>query len=201
MAKVQREQASVKPDRWPEDPPDRLGPEERAKRMDAFLTASFRLLNSWREREDWTDAERLALALVTDISRNFHNPPGAAWAKSIRQVSKLLQSEPTLERRRYWALDAIAEAQRSPDLSMDRLLLRLRFADEAFADLKQEAIRPRLDASSPERALAEILTYDCDALGFETPAPEPPEDSVERIRTQLVKAVDRVRSPRRGSGQ
>lgn len=169
-----------------------------------------------RLSSEWTEAERLAIELVSHVGLNFLHGSPDELAGALRKALKLFPVGPATDapvsKRRAWCVRAIhehgarwnlAETEAQKGFVVHSLARELASYDDRFEVLRQDQqasaeLRECLRLYTPQRAngrktadriLAE-LCWDHGALGFEPREGEADEDSVERMRKRIGNDVD-----------
>lgn len=185
---------------------------------DDFRRAALKLFTGFRPFGEWSEAERLALRLVTDIQLLFQGGDADEAVDLLRSAVEVFRRTPGLERRRAWCVRAVSEwgsrwklAEASTtrkQLILTELSRELAVHDDAFEPLSKDpdGLAAKLDAfeaqssgkagaKGAEAILAELIVEDyCGALGLAPKDSESDTDAVERIRAMLAKAADRYLS-------
>jgi hypothetical protein len=196
---------------WGDEDAPHLSEQERARAIEAFSTAANRLLESWRPRSRWTEAERLAMRLINQIAIAFVNPPGSGYEQVFREALAAFV-DTTLQKKRAIAVSAVAtrgaELAAGAPGAADRLVLDLEATDKAFAVLgkKLGELAPRLAMYDPqpkintgkksaESVLAAIIVdLVGPALGFDPTEYQFPVDAVNDFRSWLARDLSKFLS-------
>jgi hypothetical protein len=197
---------------WGDEDAPHLSEQERASAVQAFSTAASRLLESWRPRARWTEAEQLAMRLANQIAIAFVNPPGPGYEQVFRDALEAFV-DTTLQKKRAIAVSAVAtravELASGDRGAVDRLVLDLEATDMTFAVLGKRLDelaarlamydpRPKINTGkkSAESILAALIVDIVGpAVGFAPSEYRSPVDAVEAFRSALARDLSKFLSP------
>jgi tRNA(Ile)-lysidine synthase TilS/MesJ len=174
-----------------------------------FLSTARKYISRGRAQHDWVETQHLQLRLAQVIVESADT---LDWLKVLKRMIRAYDSPPSLEERRWHAVEAIrrcGEAWWHPDWQASEqtrrtcvrnLVNALEPEDEDFAALNDEFdfIAPLVDTYSPhqargkktaERILADMIVYLGGALGFTVDSSADSEDEAERVRRLLTRKV------------